>query len=122
MPATGPDQAKARLMSRSPLPLVPSMRFSAGTRAFSKRISAFGRGGAATHPQFLWPSPPVPPARHKAETIDQHGAGKAWIDGAQSLGGDPPAHVGEPTPAVLLGKHRERNACLVGLHIGTFRS
>ena len=42
MPATGPDHANARLISRSPLPLVPSIRFSAGTRALSKMISEFG--------------------------------------------------------------------------------
>ncbi len=33
IPATGPDQAKLRLMSRSPLPLAPSIMFAAGTRA-----------------------------------------------------------------------------------------
>ena len=42
MPATGPDQAKLRLMSRSPLPLAPSIMFSAGTRALSNVISKFG--------------------------------------------------------------------------------
>src|ERR671928_1793260 len=42
MPATGPDQAKLRLMSRSPLPRVPSMRLAAGTRASLNRISALG--------------------------------------------------------------------------------
>ena len=42
MPATGPDHAKLRLISRSPLPRVPSMRLAAGTRALSKTISQFG--------------------------------------------------------------------------------
>src|SRR5919204_463221 len=42
IPATGPDQAKLRLISRSPLPLVPSTRFAAGTRALANVISAFG--------------------------------------------------------------------------------
>lgn len=40
MAATGPDQAKLRLMTRSPFPAAPGRRLAAGIRALSKTISA----------------------------------------------------------------------------------
>src|ERR687885_1255976 len=67
MPATGPDQAKLRLMTRSPLPRVPSMRFSAGTRALSKMISAFGVRRCPIFWIRLYVTPGVPRSTMMAE-------------------------------------------------------
>ena len=60
MPATGPDQAKLRLISRSPLPRVPSIRLSAGTRALSKMISALGVSRCPIFEIRLYVTPGVP--------------------------------------------------------------
>src|SRR5215211_4365649 len=67
MPATGPDQAKLRLITRSPLPRVPSMRFSAGTRALSKMISAFGVRRCPIFWIRLYVTPGVPRSTMTAE-------------------------------------------------------
>src|SRR3954447_2352102 len=68
IPATGPDQAKLRLMSRSPLPRVPSIRLAAGTRALSKRISQLG---ASRWPDVLideYVTPGVPRSTIRADS------------------------------------------------------
>src|SRR5215469_13018508 len=39
--ATGPDHVKALLITRSPLPLVPEITFSSGTRTFSNTSELF---------------------------------------------------------------------------------
>src|SRR3712207_3761751 len=60
IPATGPDHAKLRLMTRSPLPFAPSIMFSAGTRALSKVISKFGAERCPSVLMLLYVTPGVP--------------------------------------------------------------
>src|SRR3954447_1936990 len=60
MPATGPDHAKLRLISRSPLPLAPSIMFSAGTRALSNVISKFGAERCPSVLMLSYVTPAVP--------------------------------------------------------------
>src|SRR3954454_1349472 len=60
MPATGPDQAKLRLINRSPFPRVPSIRLAAGTRALSKTISQLGARRCPDVLMDLYVTPGVP--------------------------------------------------------------
>src|SRR5919109_1166091 len=60
MPATGPDHAKLRLMTRSPLPRAPSSRFAAGTRALSNTTSALAARRWPSLSMNLYVTPGVP--------------------------------------------------------------
>ena len=58
--ATGPDQAKFRMMTKSPLPAAPGRRLAAGTRALSKITSAFAANRWPSLSINLYEMPGVP--------------------------------------------------------------